>query len=91
MIKLYLEASLQARLGPKYACLFVGHVEERMVSSYTGIKPDLYKWYMDDVAGAASCSEEDLSQFLEFASSFHPILNIHGRSQRTNFLSWISA
>ncbi|CAH3148882.1 unnamed protein product, partial [Porites lobata] len=30
--------------------------------------------YMDDVAGAASCSEEDLRQFLEFASSFHPNL-----------------
>ena len=29
---------------------------------------------MDDVAGAASCSEEDLRQFLEFASSFHPSL-----------------
>ena len=27
---------------------------------------------MDDVAGAASCSEEDPCQFLEFASSFHP-------------------
>ena len=26
---------------------------------------------MDDVGGAASCSEEDLRQFLEFASSFH--------------------
>ena len=45
-----------------------------MLSSYTGVKPDLYKRYMDDVAGAASCSEEDLRQFLEFASSFHPNL-----------------
>ena len=62
-----------------------------MVSSYTGMKPDLYKRYMDDVAGAASCTEEDLRQFLEFASSFTLTLNIHGRSQRTNFLSWISA
>ena len=35
-----------------------------MLSSYTVIKPDLYKPYMDDVAGAASCSEEDLRQFL---------------------------
>ena len=30
---------------------------------------------MDEVAGAASCSEEDLRQFLEFASSFHPNLD----------------
>ena len=66
--------TMGSRLGPNYACLFVGHEEERILSSYTGIKPDLYKQYMDDVAGAASCSEEDLRQFLEFASSFHPNL-----------------
>ena len=61
-----------SRLGPNYACLFVGYVEGRILSCYTGIKPDLHKRYMDDVAGAASCSEEDLCQFLEFVSSFHP-------------------
>ena len=66
--------AMGSRLGPNYVCLFVGYVEERMLSSYTGIKPDLYKRYKDDVAGAASCSKEDLRQFLEFASSFHPSL-----------------
>ena len=39
-----------------------------------GIKADLYKRYMDDVARVASCSEENLPQFLEYASSFHPNL-----------------
>ena len=33
------------------------------------------KRYMDDVAGAASCSEEDLRQFLVFAFSFYPNLD----------------
>ena len=66
--------AMGSRLVPNYACLFVGYVEERMLSSYVGTKPDLYKRYMDDVAGAASCSEEDLCEFLEFASSFHPNL-----------------
>ena len=61
--------AMDSRLGPNYSFLFVGHVEERMLSSYTGTKPDLYKRYMDDVAGAASCSEEELRQFLVFASS----------------------
>ena len=45
-----------------------------MLSSYIGIKKGLYKRYMDDVDGAASCGEQDLRQFLEFASSFHPHL-----------------
>ena len=37
--------------------LFVGYVEDRMLTSYIGIKPDFHKRYMDDVAGAASCSD----------------------------------
>ena len=61
---------MSSRLGPDYACLFVGYVEERMLSSYIGIKKGLFKWYMDDVDGAVSCGEQDLRQFLEFASSF---------------------
>ena len=83
--------AMGSRLGLNYACLFVGYVEERMLSSYTGIKPDLYKRYMgdNDMGGAAPCSEVDLRQLLESASSFQ--LNIHYLSQRTNFLSWISA
>ena len=35
-----------SRIGPDYACLFVGYVEERMLSIYTGINPDLYKRYI---------------------------------------------
>ena len=61
-----------SRLGPNYACLFVGYVEERMLAENTGRKPDLYKRYMDDVAGAASGSEQDLQQCLDFASKYHP-------------------
>ena len=63
-----------SRLGPNYACLFVGYVEERMLAEYTSRKPDLYKQYMDDVAGAGSGSEQDLQQFLDFSSKYHPKL-----------------
>ena len=66
--------AMGSKLGPNYACLFVGYVEERMLRDYTGRKPDLYKRYMDDVAGAASCTEDDLIQFLTFASNYHPKL-----------------
>ena len=66
--------AMGSRLGPNYACLFVGYVEERMLAEYTGRKPDLYKRYMDDVAGAAWGSEQDLQQFLDFASKYHPKL-----------------
>ena len=36
-------------LGPNYAFLFVGYVEDHMLSSYTGIRSELYERYMDDV------------------------------------------
>ena len=45
-----------------------------MLAEYTGRKPDLYKRYMDDVAAAALGSEQDLLQFLDFASKYHPKL-----------------
>ena len=66
--------AMGSKLGPNYACLFVGYVEERMMTEHSGIKPELYKGYMDNVAGAASCSEQDLTQYLTFASNFHPKL-----------------
>ena len=44
------------------------------MTEYSGIKPELYKRYMDDVTGAASCTEQDLTQFLTCASNFHPKL-----------------
>lgn len=56
------------KLGPNYACLLVGYVEEQMLRDFIGIKPDLYKKYMNNVGGAASCMEDDLAQFVTFAS-----------------------
>ena len=41
--------AMGSRLGPNYAFLFVAYVEERVLSSYTGIRPELYERYMDDV------------------------------------------
>jgi len=39
--------AMDSRLGPNYARLFVGYVEERMLAEHTGRKPDFYKRYMD--------------------------------------------
>ena len=54
--------------------LFVGHVEEQIFQQYPGKKPDLYKRYIDDIAGAASCSKNELDNFAEFINNFHPSL-----------------
>ena len=78
-MEMHLE-TMGSKLGQNYACLLVTlrsrGVEERMLSEYSGTKPDLYKSVMDDdVAGAASCTEEVLRQFLPYVSNFHPKLD----------------
>ena len=61
-------------MGPNYACLFVGYMEERILSTYTGFIPQLYKRYIDDIVGAASCRRDELEGFITHVSTFHPTL-----------------
>ena len=63
-----------SRLGPNYTCLFVGHIEEQIFEQFSGNKPDLYKRYIDDIVGAASCSKPELNNFITFINNFHPNL-----------------
>ena len=62
------------KMGPNYACLFVGYVENKMFKEYQGRKPDLYKRYIDDVLGASSDTRQDLENFIHFCSTYHPAL-----------------
>ena len=49
-----------AKMGPSYACLFMGHLEYRIMDSFTGPVPELYKRYIDDGFGASPRSESAL-------------------------------
>ena len=66
--------AMGSKLGPNYACLFVGHIEEQIFQQYNGKSPDLYKRYIDDIVGAASCNKQDLEDFTSFVNNFHPSL-----------------
>eukprot|EP00061_Rhincodon_typus_P007303 g28879.t1 len=59
---------------PSYACLFVGNVELKRDCKYTGIVPQLFCHYIDDCIGPASCTQDELEQFTDFANNFHPAL-----------------
>ena len=67
--------AMGSRLGPNYACLFMGHIEEQIFDQYTGTKPALYKRYIDDIAGATSGTREEIEDFATYANGFHPSLN----------------
>ena len=60
------------KMGPLYACLFMGYLEERIFQAFKGRVPDLYKRFIDDCFGVSTSSEEDLVKFINFASNFHP-------------------
>ena len=62
------------KMGPSFACLFVGYLEEHMFAEYVGPVPELYKRYIDDVFGVSSDSEDELKSFIDFVSSFHPAI-----------------
>eukprot|EP00061_Rhincodon_typus_P006970 g28157.t1 len=57
-------------MSPSYACLFVGYVEHFL----TGTIPHLFLCYIVGCIGTASCSHEELGQFIIFANTFHPNL-----------------
>eukprot|EP00061_Rhincodon_typus_P004706 g23245.t1 len=61
-------------MGPSYACLFGGYVEQSLFCCYTSTIPHLFLRYIDDCIGTASCSHEELEQFINFTNTFHPDL-----------------
>ena len=66
--------AMGSKMGPNYACLFVGYVEEQIGQQYTGTVPQLHKRYIDDVVGIASCSRVELEDYIAFVSNFNPAL-----------------
>ena len=66
--------AMGSKMGPNYACLLVGFVEDQILEQYNGFIPQLYRRYIDDVVDAAYCAREDLDNFVEYISNFRPAL-----------------
>ncbi|XP_072420898.1 uncharacterized protein [Chiloscyllium punctatum] len=69
--------AMGTHMGPSYACLFVGYVEQLIFRNYTGTTPHLFLRYIDDCIGATSCSREKVEQFVNFINTFHPELKFN--------------
>ena len=48
------------------------HLEYRIMESFTGRVPELYKRYIDDGFGASSRPESVVLDFIYFVKNFHP-------------------
>ena len=67
--------AMGTKMGPNYANLFVGYIEEHICDEFDVPRPELFRRYIDDCYGATSCSGREIDQFIEFVDSFHPALD----------------
>jgi len=66
--------AMGTKMGPSYACLFVGYVEQQALQHYQGRAPSFYRRFIDDCLGVATGPETDLLDFINHMSTFHPAL-----------------
>ena len=72
------------RMGPSYACLFMGWIEHQFFDSYTGPVPEVYLRYIDDTQGTTVMERSDLEQFIEEFGKFHPAVGITSEITETS-------
>ena len=72
--KQFNSVAMATKMGPSYANLFVGYIENQFFNQINGTKPELYGRYIDDCIGATSSSREELDLFITSVNSFHPAL-----------------
>ncbi|XP_071964222.1 uncharacterized protein [Antedon mediterranea] len=66
--------SMGTKMGPNFACLFMGYFEQNVLRDYKGKKPDLFKRYIDDCVGVMSGTLDELNEFINFVNNFHPAI-----------------
>eukprot|EP00061_Rhincodon_typus_P008098 g30411.t1 len=60
-------------------------MEHSLFDNYTGTIPHLFLCYIIDCIGAASCSHEELEQFINCANTFHHALKFTWTISDTSF------
>ena len=64
--------SMGTKMGPSFACLFMGWLEERFFQTFQGISPTVYFRYIDDIFGIFQGTHDEFSKFHEDFNNFHP-------------------
>ena len=63
--------SMGTRMGPSYACLFMGFLEHQFFQTYDGPIPEVYRRYIDDGVGSSVMAFNDLEKFIVNFNDFH--------------------
>jgi len=64
--------AMGTRMGPSYANLFMGFLEEKMESKFHGKSPELYSRYIDDIFGITTMPRPELDLWMDNLQSLHP-------------------
>ena len=46
--------AMDTKLGPSFACLFMGYIEQQIMESYPGDLPEVIRRFIDDYFGLSS-------------------------------------
>ena len=60
------------KIGPSFANIFLGYIENKFFDTYTGMKPTLYLRYIDDIFGLADMTFVHIKKFIDAFCRFHP-------------------
>ena len=63
-----------SKIGPSYACLFVGYQKQLSYEYYDGSLPCLIKRYINDIFLAVSLPLSYLQRFIKYTKNHHPVL-----------------
>ena len=67
----YTRVSMGTRMGPSYACLFMGFIEQNFMQTYDGPIPEVYGRYIDDCIGVTSMCRQDLERFINSFNDYN--------------------
>ena len=82
--------AMGSKMGPNYACLFVGYVEDQIASQYHGLVPQLHKSYIDDVIRVDVVAAWTWKTKFASYPTFILLFNLHTQSLTPNSLPSIS-
>ena len=62
------------KMGPSYACLFMGYLEKQIFSTFPCPIPEFYGRFIDDCLALSSLSYDELLEFVNFCNAYHPFI-----------------
>ncbi|GFR71498.1 telomerase reverse transcriptase [Elysia marginata] len=80
--------AMGTKMGPSYACLFMGYLEWQMVNRYQGPTPEFYYRYIDDGIGISTMPLDDLKNYIDFVKTFHPSISFTSEISTSTVNFW---